>query len=475
MPAPATAAFHSLNSSSSQLCHHDAHPRIYLSSRIQVAGDQIPSSTAPARSHTADMVSTSSPRASANSRLALTSDVSQDILKSTYRAATSKTAQRTLVNTVLLTAASAFLYALAAVAYILFYNAYLPDQVTVLPIHLQYGYGPNPYGVAPLSNMKDYQAYDVSVSLNLPASPANVDRGNFMIALYVLDKPGTAAAPPISDNEHTQQQQLSIPSFLPPPDPRSHLSSRRVLHASHRPALIPYTDPLASLFTRLLFLPVQLFFRSSSPSSISLTVPLVEHLSFPRSSAPSTLFLELQAGQSLRVASTSVTVTAQLSGLRWLMHRYRISAFLAGTTAFWACEVLFMGLAWAVLSTVFFPPVPGPTTTMGGQPPQQQTPLKYTRAGSIPDGEGDVPLSDTERTFPTTSRAPPLKYESVVKKEEADLAAAVRMAELPIAAGGDADDEDDEPGQGWRDSGIGTSYSDAAAGGVRRRASGKGR
>jgi seipin len=299
--------------------------------------------------------------------------------------------------------------------------------VTVLPIHLQYGYGPNPYGVASLPNIKDNQAYDISVSLTLPRSPSNIDRGNFMIALSLLDKPGTAVSPPISDHDHTQ-----------------------------------FTTP--SLFARLLFLPARLLFPSSSSCTVSLTVPLVGRLSFPSGSVPSALFLELQAGQSLRVASASVTVTAQLSGLRWLMHHYRVSAFLAGTAAFWGCEVVSMAVAWLVLSAVI---------SSSSAPDSDQ--VKLEEDGKVRKRiEGD--MSDTERTFPTTSRAPPLKYESSggIKEEEVLAAAAASLAELPIA-GGEADDEDDEPEEGWRDSGIGTSYSDAGVGGVRRRVSGKGR
>jgi hypothetical protein len=409
----------------------------------------------------------------------------KDIVTQTQRALTSRTAQRTLLRTILISTACTILYGLAAIAYVLFYNAYLPDQVTVLPIHLQYGYGPNPYGVSLLTNLKDHQAYDVSVSLTLPRSPSNVDRGNFMVALYLLDKPGTGgdspSAVPSDQLQHTATHHRTdtVPTIAPPPDPRAYLSNRRTLHASHRAALIPYADPLASLASRLLFLPLRLVpfspFSRLSSSSISITVPVVERASFPAGSIPSSLFLELQAGQSLRVAAASVTVTAQLSGLRWLMHRHHVASFVAGTSAFWACEVLFMAVAWAVLAQVVSPR--RPASSEGGAKrlgPAGKERKAIAEGKKTEGGEGD--MSDTERTFPTTSRAPPLKYESM--KEEDVGGEAIAMAELPIAAGGVADDEDDGgPDEGWRDSGIGTSYSDAGAGpgSVRKRASGKGR
>jgi hypothetical protein len=397
------------------------------------------------------------------------------MLATSYRAATSKTAQRTVLNTILVTTASAFLYALAAIAYILFYNAYLPDQVTTLPIHLQYNYGPNPYGVAPLSNLKDYQAYDISLSLTLPRSPPNLDRGNFMVALYLLDRPGTSTSP-ATDSASDQQLTTLPPTIFPPPDPRSYLSTRRVLYTSHRPALVPYTDPVVSLASRLLFLPGHIFFPSSfRASSTSLTVSLAEKVSFPSLSPgggtttgkriPASLFLELQAGQDLRVSDASVTVTAQLSGLRWLMYTYRVASFLAGTAAFWGCEVVCMALAWGVLAVFVF----------GGtkEEEDQQREPDSTQEGEKGQGIGDEgDMSDTERTFPTTGRQPPLKYESV--KEEDD-GVSVGMAEMPLAPGVEADDEDEDgDGGGWRDSGIGTGLSDAGAASLRRRGSAKG-
>lgn len=46
----------------------------------------------------------------------------------------------------LLITGSTVLYSLAAIAYILFYHNYLPNQVTTIPIHLQYGFVALPAG-----------------------------------------------------------------------------------------------------------------------------------------------------------------------------------------------------------------------------------------------------------------------------------------------------------------------------------------
>jgi MFS superfamily sulfate permease-like transporter len=62
-----------------------------------------------------------------------------DVTSTVYNAATSKTAQRTLLTTLLFTFLSGVLFFFACVGYLAFYHEYLPDQVMTVPVHLQYG------------------------------------------------------------------------------------------------------------------------------------------------------------------------------------------------------------------------------------------------------------------------------------------------------------------------------------------------
>lgn len=62
-----------------------------------------------------------------------------DVTSTVYNAATSKTAQRTVLTTLLFTFLSAVLFLFACVGYLAFYHEYLPDQVMTVPVHLQYG------------------------------------------------------------------------------------------------------------------------------------------------------------------------------------------------------------------------------------------------------------------------------------------------------------------------------------------------
>ncbi|KAK1974318.1 putative adipose-regulatory protein-domain-containing protein [Colletotrichum cereale] len=377
-----------------------------------------------------------------------------EVLGKASRAATSKTAQRTLVNVSLLVGASLFLLPFAAVASILFFRNYLPDQVVAAPVHLQYGSGVNPFGTAviPTSALRTQQEYDVSVTLSMPRSPANTHRGNFMIALHLLD----AGALPTGNDKF--QPQI-------PPEPRSHFDGKAVLFSSRRPALVPYQDPLVSLASRIFFLAYHILFVGSQ--TCVLTVPMAERVELGRgSSLPSSAYLEIQGGQNIETYYASVTLTAQLRGLRWLMYHYRFATLTSAVLLFWASEVLFMAAAWLVWSGLSGSGS-GSRTSAG----KALEGISSKTAGRVKreDGSGVDELSDAPRTFPTYGNQAPLRYEPEIKEE---AQAGPRMEDL-VPLGGEADDEEEDDGRGSYkgDSGIGTSYSEGGSSSVRRRSS----
>lgn len=329
-------------------------------------------------------------------------------------------------------------------------------------------YEVNPYGLAllPGAKFKDYQDYDISVTLKLPNSPTNLARGNFMLALYLLDD---------AEGPHTQLWTAIIGSHPPPTavlSPHSVLADRNIIFMSTRPAIIPYTDPLVSLAKRVLLLAYHVFVPASETTR--LVVPMAERLEFrPDKMMPTTLVLDVQAGQSLQVYDVLVTFTAQLGGLRWFMHTWWITSFVLFTTLFWLSEVFFLALT-AVATKVLWSAVFG-----GGSRGRAPTGMIKEEEGRNPRikqeglGQGKT-LDDVPMTFPTSSQQPPLRYEP-----EPGHASAVSLPQQPQAdVGGEADVEDEEVGEEYReedlgrDSGIGTSFSERDGGGsIRRRTS----
>lgn len=188
--------------------------------------------------------------------------------------------------------------------------------------------------------VKESQDYDVTVSLTLPRSPANLERGNFMVSMYL----STSSVP--SRGAGSLAHQI---------DPKSLRDPNRCVYSDSRPALMPYTDPVVSVASRILLLGWNMLFPLPRSATAVLAVPLAEKVSFAAagSQRPRSLLVELETGAEppLRTYSASVTFTAQLSGLRWLMYRHWLLSFVVFTTAFWVCSMLSMVVAWGILAT----------------------------------------------------------------------------------------------------------------------------
>lgn len=369
-----------------------------------------------------------------------------DALRETYRLATSKTTKRAVLNTVLLTTGAATLLGLAAIASGLFFHNFVPRQVVTKPVYLQYGSGPNPFALVSLSSppLKPAQDYDISVSLLIPRSQANLDRGNFMVSLHLLDLD-------VSPALHGAAKRFA--------DDHDHFDGHSSLFSSRRPALTPYEDPLVSLASRVLFLFYYMLFPGSQKHELS--IGLAERVSFAKGNAvPASAYIEVEAGQSLQTYQATLTLTAQLRGLRWLMFHYRLPTYIFFTFLFWACEVLFMGAAWSLWSMSSAPE--RASLEYSGEREKSDWVAEYARKGrENPSGRRsprmlDLDVKDEEE-------------DDEIKEEEARQTRS--LSELPLA-GAEADDEyegDDVGGVG-----TGSNYSQQRGrdvANVRRRAS----
>ncbi|KAI2610590.1 putative adipose-regulatory protein-domain-containing protein [Hypoxylon sp. NC1633] len=371
-------------------------------------------------------------------------------VKGSYRAATSPKAQRTYLSAVLFLAASLALLCIAALAYPIFYYNYVPKKVISIPVHLQYNSGPNPYGITSLSsNLMLEQAYDVSVELTLPRSPANLGRGNFMVALFGMrSMPGNPAfafsSLPLADDLYT------------------HVREDNVVFMSRRPALIPYESPLVTTTSRVLFMLYHILYPGSSETT-TLAIPMGELVQF-KDVLPLSIMLDVQGGQTLQVYSATVTLVARLTGIRWAMYNHRIISFVVCTTVFWIAEMISTGLAWLFLSHFLSgqnPDAPefNREIYVGGS---RMGPLDTPTASFGDDGagdsrnEGDLRVKKEEEGFDDDD----------VKKIKDESPERETLADHP------ADDEEDGEDL-WRESGTaGTSFSHHdRAGSLRRRSS----
>ncbi|KAH9885527.1 hypothetical protein F4778DRAFT_760775 [Xylariomycetidae sp. FL2044] len=382
-----------------------------------------------------------------------------EVVKTPYRAATSSTAKRTYLGTFFFLAASFALLCVAGVVYPVFYYNYVPRKVITIPVHLQYNAGLNPYGVTSVSSsLMLEQAYDVSVELVLPRSPANLERGNFMIALYAMrsqpDNPALA--------------------FKMPSDPYEHVTAGNVVFSSRRPTLLPYSDPLVSTASRVLFLLYHILFQAVSEKT-TLVVPMGELVEF-RNVLPLSLLLDVQAGQTLEVYSASITLVARLTGFRWLMYNHRIISFVICTTAFWLSEMLSMGIVWVIFSNFISGDDQETTSGVavkreegereGKVPGMKMEDRTSKRVGSYSDDSRDLTTSGRDDDYDD--------YDDGVKREGGNIKVEDEetLVNTPRHVG-DADDEEDGE-ELWRESGRATSFHSREGGGgnmLRRRSS----
>lgn len=275
-----------------------------------------------------------------------------------------------------------------------------------------------------------------------------------MISIYLLDSPSTPSL-------------LSDASKFASSSPHEHDFSsttdfgltRSILFHSRRPALVPYVDPVISMASRVLFVFWHLIFPERT-QVCELTVKLAEMVAFPKLGAvPRSAYVEVEAGQTIQIYDASLTLTAQLSGLRYLMTHYRLPTYLVFTFFFWVFEVLFMTGAFVLFSSSSTPT----------NPCLKQQELQGRRA--ITEDQADT--SDHPHNFPTYGKQPRLKHEpqgGIKHEYDEDEEKERLMADLPIA-GTEADDEDDYEEDEKRDSGIGTSYSEEGSHSVRKRTS----
>lgn len=353
---------------------------------------------------------------------------------------------RAYITTILAFLGGTLLFGLAVLSYILFYWSYVPRIGFERAIHLQFDnvFQPTevnslgvvrtyPYGYADISpDIISNQRYDVVVEITLPRTPENINAGNFMLDV-ILQAP--------------EKISRAAPSVLESGADDVVLAKRDdvdVIAHSRRPGILPFRSRIVDLAYRLT--EIQWYVMGVRQESEKLAIKMFDGLSFSKGwrNVPTSLRLEVQSIRRMQFYSAKVTFKARFSGLRYFMYSHPFIAATMFIGWFWMTEILFAAIVWAAV--VYNEN--DPAKVSADQIDEAATIVK--REKEIDDVKGD--MSDTDRTFPTVRGQAGLRYQSPdVKNEEMP----VPVQGMPIA-GLDADDED-EDGDFFVDSGIGTS------------------
>ncbi|CAG8948483.1 unnamed protein product [Penicillium salamii] len=267
----------------------------------------------------------------------------KDAVLAPFRALVSKSALRIYLNTLLFMGAASLLIGISAIAYGVFYFKFIPTVGLQRQVHLQFGNG-HPWGTAHFdSEFVSAQPYDVSVTLEVPRTPSNLDNGNFMLDLTLF---------------------ATRPASLVLPGP-----TNTPIAQARRPAILTYASPMVDMARRATRMP--LYLVGWRRESETLEVPMMEQLEFGKGvrNLPQSLRLEIQSDARMQIYSAHVEFRARLTGLRydlifmiwdvvltnltrWLMYRWKITSFLVFSSLFWSVSMLSASLTWLVLTWV---------------------------------------------------------------------------------------------------------------------------
>jgi seipin len=289
-----------------------------------------------------------------------------------------------------------------------------------------------PHGTVSLEGeIASAQAYDVKLEIELPRTRKNREAGNFMLDVSLLGSTGILDT--LKDGIMTTSTSESAP----------------VLARSRRPAILQYRSLPVEIVHRAMQLPWYLI--GVRDERETLTIDVFEKTSFARgiNSVPTALKLEVQSAKRMQIYSAKAHFHARFRGLRWLMYNHRMISAVVFVGVFWGVEMIFAGIAWAVLIAYLGPAFKS----------EEQQHIRIKDEGATSEDEERAFLSDTERTFPTLSNQQPLRFRSPEikdEKKEDEMSAGTRLQDVPPLTSLEADDED-EDGDYFLDSGIGTS------------------
>jgi seipin len=214
----------------------------------------------------------------------------QDAALKPIQYATSKSARRAYLSSILVVFTGLTLFGFAVIAYVFFYYAYIPERGFSKPVYLQFEQGRNAYAEVDLGSERlvSNQPYDINVKLHVPRTPTNVAAGNFMVQLEL----------------------------------RSSLTTRwtdeapKVLVQERRPAILTYYSTIMEHVYNVARLP--LLVTGWRQEAERLDIALMEGVEFARGwkNIPSTARIELQSASQLQVYDMSISFKTRLRGLR---------------------------------------------------------------------------------------------------------------------------------------------------------------
>ncbi|KAI9481197.1 MAG: putative adipose-regulatory protein-domain-containing protein [Benjaminiella poitrasii] len=223
-------------------------------------------------------------------------------------------AQRTFVKTTVLFVSLSWITVTSLVAYVTFYQRYIPPIMHAQPIWFQYRMEQGPVAIMDLvgsnkkpTSLRHEQVYDISVQLNVPTSDINFNIGNFMVQLDLYD------------------------------------SDDSVILQSNRPSILRYqsrTQRIMRVFAKAIPLLIGL-----TEEHQVLNIKLVDDYMEQKSKALNKISVSI-SDPRIQIYDAKLLILANFKGLRYYMYFHKISTGTLFMCMFASIEFICAAIAW---------------------------------------------------------------------------------------------------------------------------------
>ncbi|CCX12484.1 Similar to Seipin homolog; acc. no. O14119 [Pyronema omphalodes CBS 100304] len=242
-------------------------------------------------------------------------------------------ARRAYIQTLLLGTTSLVLLFISIASYGVLYTSLIPRIGVSVPLYFTYPSIGSSVVIGPTTTVSvpdllPQQEYSITLNLLLPTSPKNIETGNFNIHLSI-------PAPSSS----------SLLDSITPEAPDATPAIRAPLLQTTRPGILPYASPLLQTIKTLFTSPLLLV--GIVKQQTKLAISLSESYTFPEAPTVASVVLEPR----VEVYKANLVFEARLTGVRWVMYKFRLVAAVVAVVGFWLVQMLGVAVAWWIVGS----------------------------------------------------------------------------------------------------------------------------
>lgn len=330
------------------------------------------------------------------------------------RLAWSRPAQKAYVLAILLLLVSGIVLVISCVTFGMLYYLLVPAILVQRPVFLQYEYGHNDADWSPPQAMVTFgqelianQEYDISLVLEVPRTPSNLQAGNFMLDLALIS------------------------------------ARADVLHLARRPTMLTYLSPMVESVLTISAMP--LYVSGLRRQSQRLAVPMFTAIRFGKAAntVAESAHISIKADRKLEVYEMTLHIMAKLSGMRWMLYWHPLLSFAIITALAFASSIILAagaGLLYIISmsSEVAVKDEPEPWTPLGSQI-KQELKIEPT-SSSVEDLDGTAAFEETARLTRTMDSAQLASSSILEADDEDDTDTGIYVSGLDLDHGGEVRD-----------------------------------